>query len=592
MQAITTVARDHRPRITVRISSFPTADRVGSDFLSSLMPGGVDARGIGSLGGGFRVELAQTSNPSNTYVPFLTEKRCPLAKLAQSNYNSTNQCMYLISPRLTNRNRSVLGLPAGEQGLSFNLRLIQECRNDTQLVVPKSIGRAGRSWLLQKRSQLPRGMDLEHLEPKMMLTGPQIVGITPNAGELLQDGDTRNTAPQELTFRFDENQVIDEATLGGISIFSFNDGRTIEPGFIGVGERSNEVVLRFAEALENGSYRIDIRGAGPDALRNVEGEAFNDGVIRSVSFNLDLAPLVTAVVPQPISRDAAGGLSQARNRIDVYFNDDDLLASSAQQPRFYQLIYTADTVTNADDVVHLPTAVSYDAVTDTAALTFDSDLVDLSGEGTYRLRVGTDESLPAVPVVTDITEDVGDTFGSAFDLGTLTRTDQVVTSAIDTATYPLTFPGGFGEPGRPSFPDIPEDEQDGITIVEYNFQSLIVLEDGSTFFNLITEEQKERAREMVDILSANAGVQFVETLNSGITVGTATLPGLFPDVVAVPFTFDNDEFGGSWFNEAMRQMIAQLDSEFFAVPDPTFAIEDPTRDFAFIRPVFIDPKLA
>ena len=52
-------------------------------------------------------------------------------------------------------------------------------------------------------------MTVEHLEPKMMLTGPQLVGITPNADELLQNGDTRNVELLELIFRFNEGQIID-----------------------------------------------------------------------------------------------------------------------------------------------------------------------------------------------------------------------------------------------------------------------------------------------------------------------------------------------------------------------------------------------
>ena len=46
------------------------------------------------------------------------------------------------------------------------------------------------------------------------------------------------------------------------------------------------------------------------------------------SFQLDLGPQVVAVVPQPISRNAQGALTQARNQIQVYFNNDDLLKES------------------------------------------------------------------------------------------------------------------------------------------------------------------------------------------------------------------------------------------------------------------------
>ena len=49
----------------------------------------------------------------------------------------------------------------------------------------------------------------------MLLTGPELIGIQPNDGALLQGGaaNLRNVATVDLTFRFDENAVIDESTI-------------------------------------------------------------------------------------------------------------------------------------------------------------------------------------------------------------------------------------------------------------------------------------------------------------------------------------------------------------------------------------------
>jgi len=67
---------------------------------------------------------------------------------------------------------------------------------------------------------------MEALEPRQLLaTGPQLIGIQPNQGDLLKDGDVRNVAPRELVFNFDQAAVIDEATLGAIQVMrSGGDG--------------------------------------------------------------------------------------------------------------------------------------------------------------------------------------------------------------------------------------------------------------------------------------------------------------------------------------------------------------------------------
>ena len=97
---------------------------------------------------------------------------------------------------------------------------------------------------------------VEVLEDRVLLAaaGPTLIAIEPNVGDLLQDGDVRETAPRELTLHFSAGQQIDPATLGGIQIVrsgfdgSFGDANdvVVSPGFIGLGDDPNEVTLRFA----------------------------------------------------------------------------------------------------------------------------------------------------------------------------------------------------------------------------------------------------------------------------------------------------------------------------------------------------------
>ena len=79
--------------------------------------------------------------------------------------------------------------------------------------------------------------------------------------------------------------------------------------------------------------------------------------------------MVNAVVPQPVTRTAAGQLQQAVNEIDVYFTDK-LSAASAQNPQFYQLIATDNTANTADQSIYSPTSVVYNAATNQASLYF------------------------------------------------------------------------------------------------------------------------------------------------------------------------------------------------------------------------------
>ncbi len=63
-------------------------------------------------------------------------------------------------------------------------------------------------------------------------------------------------------------------------------------------------------------------------------------------------------MPQPIVRAANGTLSQLRNVIHVYFNDDDLDPVEAVKPDYYQLVYTANSLSGNDDFVFKPITVT------------------------------------------------------------------------------------------------------------------------------------------------------------------------------------------------------------------------------------------
>ncbi|MEM6473782.1 MAG: peptidase, partial [Planctomycetota bacterium] len=281
--------------------------------------------------------------------------------------------------------------------------------------------------------ELRRKQLFETLEQRQLLAGPQLIGVQPNEGELIVDGSVRDTAPRSLTFRFDQDQQIDTNTLDAIQItrsgsdrrFGTEDDQVVPVGSVELGALAdNEVVVRFADSLPDDRYRIDVFGfdapsRGIVGLRNTEGQLLvaRDGVSDNerIEFELRLGAKVEAIVPQPVVRLSDRSLEQRRNEIIVYFNDDDLFVEndpdtglpterSAENPRFYQLLLTQDTVRTTDDAFYQPDRVIYDAETDTARLIFADDLNQLpgvsKGGGTFRLRIGTAVDTAADLVVT------------------------------------------------------------------------------------------------------------------------------------------------------------------------------------------------
>lgn len=360
-----------------------------------------------------------------------------------------------------------------------------------------------------------------------------------------------------------------------------NDVR-VEPGYLDIGDSPREVVMRFKDHLPDDLYMIEVLGGGPTPLTDVNGDLFEEGSSFQMTFELDLGAQVVAVVPQPVIRDAGGNLDQRRDVIEVYFNDDDLDPATAEDPNFYQLIYTGETVSNADDQVILPISVQYNAETDMAILTFSDPIDELVTPGTYRLRIGTDESQPAAPVEVTITDDPGSSFFTATDLTSsdLGNAGLLLSEEIVSPRFPLDYPGGNDEPGHRDIDWVEThlnagaDATPGITTYYYNFQDEYGVDPfGNVLHNAITEIEKQRAREVFDFYASYLGVNFIESENRGFTIVTGDLRAVDPTVptglggvigiagggLAVMDLVDfqnpgDDQFGGPWFQTAMHEI--------------------------------------
>tara|TARA_R110002049_G_scaffold2750_10_gene22411 strand:+ start:25159 stop:41367 length:16209 start_codon:yes stop_codon:yes gene_type:complete len=394
----------------------------------------------------------------------------------------------------------------------------------------------------------------------------------------------------------------------------------VEPGFVGLGDSPREVVFRFAEPLPDDNYQIDILGSGPLALLNVDGEAFMDGVSETLNFSINLGPQVLAVVPEPVRRNADGSLSPATGKIEVHFNDDDLEPSLATNPAFYQLVYTRDTVSNAAtatapaDAVVTPTSVQYNSITNIVTLDFGrplSRMPDTVNPGQFltgaaRLRVGTSDDLPAPPTEIAISVDAGDSFDTSVGIDLTSQQSVRLSGEIfNTSPFELELPGPNLPGTRNIRPDDPTrltrsvpldylrnaaDTVDGISVVQYNFASSWLGDDPSrqgivadtTYTNVITEQQRQRVREVLTLYSEYLGINFVEVEGSptsdaffsiavgdlyggdervdsgqgGIAVVTRDrdLDGI-DDLAVMDFQdFDesiDDQFGGEFFRGAM-----------------------------------------
>ncbi len=170
----------------------------------------------------------------------------------------------------------------------------------------------------KRRRRARQGLRIEALEDRRLLaTGPQLVGIQPNQGDLLKDGDIRNVAPRELVFRFDQAAVIDDTTLDAIRITRSGgdlkfDVATARTDF----NTSGQVIVEFqakapGEAGNGVSLLFSKRNVGrsaPPAIR-VEGRTIlvelnstpqypttASGLINAINQNAAAKKLVQAVL--------------------------------------------------------------------------------------------------------------------------------------------------------------------------------------------------------------------------------------------------------------------------------------------------------
>ena len=309
-----------------------------------------------------------------------------------------------------------------------------------------------------------------------------------------------------------------------------------------------EIARKVADAIEEAGMRLDVV---------VEGDTLT---LRGAKAVFDFDPRRLPLGVDRLFAVEDGDLRQYRGAVEVYFNDDPFSDGNSLDTRYFRLIATNNTADNRDDTAYQPQRVDYDPVTNKAILWFDvngdaavdptDDLAEWRTERlpgapevseAFRLRVG-DVYRPVETWTTTVSEDAGSSFETATDGGWTLGVDAgggefgsesliirggAIQPTLWDMLYTLEFPGGVDEPGHRELPDgsthhyedhyylpgdAPADATPGITTLYYNFRDDYGVDPyGNPLHNLITESQKDRAREVFELLGNYMGVQFVET---------------------------------------------------------------------------------
>jgi hypothetical protein len=391
-----------------------------------------------------------------------------------------------------------------------------------------------------------------------------------------------------------DGDLLEVAIRGGRRVFEFDSGNGVQSGNTAIsitGKTTTALATDLAAAI--------------NALSTVTGFT---GELGSPSANsttvtvsgVNFTPVVkftrggTVPATSPVRVGDGTALTQLKSKVVVYFNAADPLDASTVNNNAFKL-FTLDSTTGADTATSdSPTSVSYDATSASAVLTFATNL---DADKLYRLQIGQSSVTPKADVAE--TDNANSTFDAAKDLGRLSaaaleRVSVKVTGAINQTTTiatpagNLAYPSPTGDGTEPGHRDIPAEHHLGISppyldpsfskwmggqvgVLAYNFNDYYGNDvQGNVLTNVITETQKQRAREIFDIYSRYTGLRFVETADQGITVITGDLRAFSRAIPREPvaglggaFTFacmdsaddwGESEYGGSWFEVAIHEI--------------------------------------
>ncbi len=453
---------------------------------------------------------------------------------------------------------------------------------------------------------------------------PQVLSVVPQP--IVVESGVRKQRTNEVWVYFDRNDPLDVATANNVNNYSlyFGNNGVLTPTSASYNSTSGVAILRFANDLSTlnagatTTYRLRVGSVKTPtvapAVLAPAGQTFGEIVVGTDGGVLHFEPRIEqqSVV---VSVQVGAGFNLSTNGTNV----------SITIPATATLAEIAQQIAGNPNV---------------------SALVALSVRG-----VATDVVDPAFTSQTINLFEIGSSYSGAFDLGTIgaansnTIGSKVVQSEIDNraaSSYTLDFPGASTEPGnrqiRAEDPGrllrpVPLDQLrgsadsvDGVSVINYNFGGIFLGDDPNTreldndkpYFNLITDAQKQRVREALDLYSQYLGVQFVETQGAGIQIAVGDIYGADTDTssgaggLAVATRSDpldptrvlgvmdfqdfdqsnDDAFGGKTFRGAML-LVGQLlgygysDDLVQSVNSGAFIANNPVADQLYPSPADI-----
>lgn len=344
----------------------------------------------------------------------------------------------------------------------------------------------------------------------------------------------------------------------------------------------NQAVLKFASNLAKGTYKLQIgsvvapsntlasaiHSGGPiDGLRAYIGD--NPTPAAAPNNDVDLYRFDLAVTSNfTTTLTSVGSLNGALRIFDSNGNAiggvTDATGAGGVESR---------------TIVGLAAGTYYVGISSSGNVGYSTNGTLASGgltSGTYALSVNFATPAPGLNVQQTSFVDAA----ANANLGIIGQAGLTVSGTISTLPYNLVFPGASDTPGHRDIPDeshlarLPATDTASVRVYAYNFQDVYGVNPQTylPFHNAITENQKQRAREVLQLYSRYAGIQFVETANQGITIATGDLraisstiptggtvlgladpPGLRA-VMNNGVNWGNSEYGGQWFQTAMHEI--------------------------------------
>ncbi|MBI1310969.1 tandem-95 repeat protein [bacterium] len=427
-------------------------------------------------------------------------------------------------------------------------------------------------------------------DPRLTLSRASASSIALAAGGIRQIDDTIIVYFNNDTL--DRTRAQDPKFYRAVNVDSANQDILL-PATVTYSNTENTAVLKFASSLPTGvQFRLDTgtsnegNGTITDALD--AGTIFADSSFEFTAF-----------------LGAINGVSTDVNDVDLFsFN----LTSTGDATVTVAPVAGLDTVIRLfqTDGTPVGVAVNTGAAGATDTFTFSSlaagdyivgvssngndmyDPVDGSGTGggsgfgSYKLTVSTTPSISA--------DDFNSSFDLATELGRLGLSETAFSGAITPQTHILMPPlPGAGEPGHRDLPpgQFSVETNHGVSTgtdpvtpgpiatITFNFPDVYGLDvQGNILHNVITANQKQRAREIFELFSWYTGLQIQEV--SSNVLGAASIAVITGDVRAVEPTlppnnvggisdggraiinaninWGQSEFGGAWMGTALHEI--------------------------------------